>query len=172
MGVKNTERAARVVSIVILSIFAVFALLPFYFLIVSSFKPGVEMVRYGISLAPHFEKFTINQYKLLFDLEESNYFIWYKNSIVYTAVQTVLGLVFASMVGYGLGVYKFKGNNFVFTLVLLVMMIPIEIMMLPLYREMIAFKIFDSMWGVVLLIMVLVINLIQLTLTGAFKKED
>lgn len=150
-GIKTKKRISQVFSIIILSIFALCALVPFYFLIVSSFKPGVEMVRYGISLDPHFEKFSFNQYQLLFDMEESNYFYWYANSLLYATVQTVLGLILTSMVGYGLGIYKkYRGRNLIFMLVLLVMMIPVEIMMLPLYKEMIMLGFFDNLWGVVL----------------------
>jgi arabinosaccharide transport system permease protein len=136
--------------IALLSIFAVFSLTPFYFLLVSSFKPGVEMIRSGISLNPHLEKFTLDMYKLVFSPDESNYFVWYRNSLFYTGVQTALGLALTSFVGYGLGVYKFKGRNAIFVLVLLVMMVPLEIMMIPLYKEMIALRLFDSVFGVVL----------------------
>jgi arabinosaccharide transport system permease protein len=147
---KYKSKLSRVAIMVILCLFAIIAITPFYFLIVSSFKPGVEMVRFGISLNPHFEKFTLDMYKLLFDPDESNYFNWYANSLFYTAVQTVLGLVLTSMVGYGLGKYRFKGRNFFFVLVLLVMMIPVEIMMIPLYKEMVALDFFDNVLGVVL----------------------
>ena len=138
MDAVSNNRASRFAIIFILSIFAVFALLPFYFLLVSAFKPGVEMIRHGITLNPHFEKFTLNQFKLLFDPKESNYFYWYRNSLLYTGVQTVMSLVLTSMVGYGLGVYtRYKYRNAVFVMVLLVMMIPVEIMILPLYKEMV-----------------------------------
>jgi len=139
--------------ILILSLFAIFSLVPFYFLIISAFKPGVEMIRFGISLDPHFEKFTLDLFKQLFSPDPSvsrNYFTWYQNSILYTSVQTVLGLVLTSMVGYGLGSYKFKGRNFFFVLVLLVMMIPLEIMMIPLFKEMNLFGFMDNILGVVL----------------------
>ncbi len=150
-SVKTKNKYIRVVIIVILSLFAIFALLPFYFLIISAFKPGVEMIRYGITLNPHFDKFTLDQFKLLLDPSESNYFFWYRNSLLYTGVQVVLGLILTAMVGYGLGIYKrFKGRRFIFMLVLLVMMLPVEIMMLPLYKEMVFFEFFDKVWGVVL----------------------
>jgi len=151
MDAVSNNRASRFAIIFILSIFAVFALLPFYFLLVSAFKPGVEMIRHGITLNPHFEKFTLNQFKLLFDPKESNYFYWYRNSLLYTGVQTVMSLVLTSMVGYGLGVYtRYKYRNAVFVMVLLVMMIPVEIMILPLYKEMVYLKLFDRICGVVL----------------------
>lgn len=140
----------RVSMILLLSAFALVSLIPFYFLLVSSFKPGVEMVRSGISLNPHFEKFTLDMYGLLFSPKESNYFFWYRNSLAYTGAQTICGLALTSAVGYSLGVYRFRGRNAIFVLVLLVMMIPIEIMMIPLYKEMVALQFFDNILGVVL----------------------
>lgn len=144
------KKISSVIILLILILFAVFALVPFYFLIISSFKPGKEMIRYGISFNPHFEKFTLDMYKLLFDFENVQYFTWYKNSLLYTGVQTILGLILTSMVGYSLGIYKFKGGNIIFVLVLLVMMIPLEIMMIPLYKEMLTLNFFDNIWGVTL----------------------
>jgi hypothetical protein len=54
------------------------------------------------------------------------------------------------MVGYALGVYDFKGKNFLFMLVLFVMMIPLEILMLPLYKLEIKMHIINTYIGVVL----------------------
>jgi len=140
----------RIIIIMILSIFAIFALTPFYFLLAHSFKSGQDMIRHGISLNPNFQAFTLDMYKMLFDPANSNYFIWYRNSLLYTFVQTVLGLTISSMVGYALGVYKFKGGTAVFIMVLLVMMFPIEIMMIPLFRQMVSLSLINTIWGLVL----------------------
>jgi arabinosaccharide transport system permease protein len=61
-----------------------------------------------------------------------------------------MSLFFSSLVGYGLAKYHFKGKNLVFGIVLLVMMIPVEILLLPLYKLMITFKMIDKILGVVL----------------------
>jgi len=140
----------RTLIILVLAIFAVFALTPFFFLITHSFKSGQEMVRYGISLNPNFRAFTLDMYKKLFDPANSNYFIWYRNSLFYTTVQTVLGLILSSTVGYALGVYKFRGGTIVFIMVLLVMMFPIEIMMIPLFRQMVNLGLMNTVWGLIL----------------------
>jgi len=108
------------------------------------------MVRHGISLNPNFRVFTLDMYKKLFDPANSNYFMWYRNSLLYTTVQTLLGLTLSSTVGYALGVYKFRGGTIVFIMVLLVMMFPIEIMMIPLFRQMVSLKLMDTIWGLVL----------------------
>jgi arabinosaccharide transport system permease protein len=54
------------------------------------------------------------------------------------------------MVGYALAVYDFRGRNLVFTVVLAVMMIPVEILILPLFKLTILLKIIDTKAGVIL----------------------
>jgi arabinosaccharide transport system permease protein len=54
------------------------------------------------------------------------------------------------MVGYGLAMYRFRGRSLIFVLVLAVMMIPVEIILLPLYKLAIDLLIIDSIWGVIL----------------------
>lgn len=48
------------------------------------------------------------------------------------------------MIGYGLGVYEFKGRNVIFVLVLIIMMVPLEVMMLPLFKLTVGLHLIDS----------------------------
>lgn len=135
---------------VILLIFAVFCLAPFFFLVISSLRPGVEMIRQGISLNIDFSALNFDNYVLLLDGKEGIYLFWYFNSVVITVVHTLLSLLLTSMVGYGLAMYNFKGKNAVFIIVLVVMMIPVEILILPLYELSISTDLIDSYPGVIL----------------------
>jgi arabinosaccharide transport system permease protein len=54
------------------------------------------------------------------------------------------------MVGYGLAMYRFKGRNLIFVMVLVVMMVPIEILILPLYKLITNLRLIDTYAGVVL----------------------
>ena len=65
-------------------------------------------------------------------------------------IQVGTGLFFSSLVGYGLAKYDFKGRNVIFLLVLMVMMVPVEILILPLYKEINMFNMIDTYGGVVL----------------------
>ncbi len=62
----------------------------------------------------------------------------------------VLTLAVSAFVGYGFAMYDFKFKNLLFTCVLIIMMIPMEIIMLPLFQLMIALKLIDTIWGVIL----------------------
>ncbi|MGE7054720.1 carbohydrate ABC transporter permease, partial [Paenibacillus glucanolyticus] len=55
------------------------------------------------------------------------------NSLLLTVVQVTLTLLVSATVAYGFAAYDFIGKNFLFICVLLIMMVPFEILLLPLY---------------------------------------
>ena len=72
------------------------------------------------------------------------------NSLFLTIVTVVGTLIICYFVAYGLSMYNFRLQNFLFFLVIATMMVPFEILMLPLYQEIISMKLIDSTWGVIL----------------------
>ena len=114
-------------------IIAIITLLPLALLAVSSLRPGSDLMRYGLNFSIDWASANLNEYKMLFSGANS-YFIWYKNSLIITIVQVGLALFLSACVGYGFAMYNFKGKNILFLCVLLVMMIPTEVILLPLYR--------------------------------------
>lgn len=131
-------------------ILAFFAMLPFAFMFLSSLKPGQEMLRKGLSLTFEPGISSFSNYAALNTYRDGIYWMWYRSSAIIMLLQTVIGLFFGSLVGYGLAMYDFKGKNLIFTIVLVVMMIPFEILLLPLYRMLIRAHLTDSYFGVVL----------------------
>ena len=131
-------------------IWAFIAMLPFAFMFSSSLKPGEEMLLKGLSLSIEPGVSSFSNYNALNTYRDGIYWQWYKSSVIIMVLQTVIGLFFGSMVGYGLAMYNFKGRNLIFTLVLVVMMIPFEILLLPLYRMLIRAKLVDNYFGVIL----------------------
>ena len=129
---------------------AIFAMLPFAFMFLSSLKPGQEMLRNGLSLTFEPGISSFSNYAALNTYRDGIYWCWYRSSAVIMIMQTVVGLFFGSLVGYGLAMYNFRGRNVIFTIVLIVMMMPFEILILPLYRMLIRAKLTDSYFGVIM----------------------
>ena len=75
---------------------------------------------------------------------------WFKNSVVLTLISVVGTLIVCYIIAYGLSMYEYKLKNFLFFLVIATMMVPFEILMLPLYQEVINLNLIDTMAGVVL----------------------
>ena len=76
--------------------------------------------------------------------------MWFKNSLLLTLVTVVLTLIICYFVAYGLSMYNFRLQNLLFFLVIATMMVPFEILMLPLYQEMIDLNLINSSAGVIL----------------------
>lgn len=134
----------------ILIIILLFCVMPFIFMILSSLRPGAQMVQNGLTLDFNPKTMSLHNFKALLEYNNGMYFLWYKNSIILTALQTAFSLLFCAMVGYGLSVYNFKGRNFIFLVVLAVMMIPTEVLILPLFKLVVKMNIINTKAGVIL----------------------
>lgn len=145
----KNKRVLSIVLTVTIGIICFIALFPLLALLVSSFQPAVELMRNGITFNINFGKFSLNNYVYLFT-QASQYWKWYGNSLLVTLASVLLALFFSSMVGYAMAVYEFKGKNLLFIVVLLTMMIPFEVLMLPLYELVIDLGVVNSYTGIVL----------------------
>lgn len=123
---------AKIVMISIFIILFVIIMIPFYAVALSSFKPGESLIRYGLNLSLDFKMMSFNNFNYLFT-GQHDYFVWFWNSMTLTIVQVVFTLFVSAFVAYGFAAYDFKGKNFLFICVLLIMMVPFEILLVPLY---------------------------------------
>jgi len=139
-----------IINMAVLIIMALFALLPFFFMLVSSFKPGAEIIKNGINTNIQLDVMSVKNYITLFTESDGIYLHWYKNSVIITLLHTVISVFLCSLVGYGLAMYDFKGKNLLFVLVLVLLMVPMEILILPLYKLSVSLKIIDTYAGVIL----------------------
>lgn len=146
---KRKISVQSVMLTLIVLVAALVALFPIYFLIIASFQPTQYMFSRGLSLVLG-DTATVANFQTLAEYRDGMYFSWYQNSILITVLQTILSLFFSSMAGYALGVYRFRGRGLIFTLMLLIMMIPLEIIMLPLYKLSVGMKIINTTAGVIL----------------------
>jgi arabinosaccharide transport system permease protein len=143
------RRFTGVLLVIFFGILAAIFLAPLGSMVLTSFKDSSQIIRNGFNLEVDINSLELDNYRYVFT-GEHHYFRWFANSVILTFVQTVLTLLVSAWVGYGFAFYAFKGKTALFICVLIVMMIPFEIMMLPLYREIIALKLIDSYWGIML----------------------
>ena len=121
----RNKTIATYVFLVIMSI--VFAF-PFYFLIVSATNSSIDVI-YGRML-PGGELF--NNLKNIFSQTAMTSAL--KNSAIVALFQTILALLIGSAAGYGFEIYRSKGKDIVFNIILLSMMVPFAAIMIPLFR--------------------------------------
>ena len=157
MNKKTSNPVAKVLMGIFFIILCILFLIPLYALLLGTFKGGAELFVSGLNLNPTLELLHTKAWRYLFTGVMSNgeynphdYFLWYKNSLMVVLVQGSLTLLLSSMVAYGLAKYNFKGKNVIFMCVLMVMMVPLEILMLPMYTQVNAMGLRNSYAGVML----------------------
>ncbi|MFC5401290.1 carbohydrate ABC transporter permease [Cohnella soli] len=129
-GNKTAKYFRNGIIILLLVLFALATLFPIYFMLISSFGDPVEAGAMNYSLFPH--KISFASYKFFFDYSQYSY-RWLLNSLIVAGSVMITNVVFASMAGYAFSKIQFKGRSFLFTLLLVAMMIPYQVTQVPLY---------------------------------------
>jgi alpha-1,4-digalacturonate transport system permease protein len=93
-------------------------------------------------------KWAWNNYTDLFGKFKFGTYLW--NSVFITVVATALTLLFNSMAAFALSKYKFKGQKFVFLLIIATLMIPPTIILVPMFLVINQVGLLNSLWGVIL----------------------
>ena len=157
MNKKMSNPVAKVLLGIFFVILCILFLIPLYALLLGTFKGGAELFVSGLNLNLNFSQLHTKAWRYLFTGIMSNgeynphdYFLWYRNSLMVVLVQGSLTLLLSSMVAYGLAKYEFKGKNVIFMCVLMVMMVPLEILMLPMYTQVNAMGMRNTYAGVML----------------------
>lgn len=121
-------------------------LFPFFWMASSSFKNDVEAFATPPSIWP--QSPTSENYQQLFEiLDIGQLFI---NSVIVSIVVTFIQLLNSSMAGYAFARIPFKGKTFLFAIYLGTMMIPMQVIVVPLFIEMRILELVDTHLGLIL----------------------
>nr|WP_314464839.1 carbohydrate ABC transporter permease [uncultured Clostridium sp.] len=148
----NKKKLLTILSTASFAFLCILVMFPVVAGALASFRPGRELIRRGLSINLDFSTMSLSNYNYLFswNADSKKYFMWFKNSTVLTLLSVVLTLIICYFVAYGLSMYNYRLKNVLFFLVIATMMVPFEILMLPLYQEMIDLKLIDTTAGVIL----------------------
>jgi ABC-type sugar transport system, permease component len=146
MKTLKKDRFLYNLSIVIVVILALVNLFPLYWMISSSFKNAVAarvMPPQWFPLSP-----TVENYVELF--KSTNALRWTVNSIAISIITTLLVCIVSSMAGYAFGKREFPLKNLIFWSLMTAMMIPYQVLLIPLFKLMINLKFVDTFAGIIL----------------------
>lgn len=132
--------------VVVLVTFALLALIPIVWLVLGSFKAPTELAARPPSLLP--EEWGLSNYTDA--LSRFNFAGYLLNSVVVTVVATILTLMVNSMAAYALAKYNFRGKNFLFVLTLATIMIPLQVILIPVYQVVASLGMVNTLWGLII----------------------
>ncbi|MDR0285977.1 MAG: carbohydrate ABC transporter permease [Propionibacteriaceae bacterium] len=136
-------------------LYAVFAfavllcLIPLWAILMATFQPGNMVFRNGLNLGLDFSSAGLQNWVMLFT-DSGSYFVWFGNSLIITLLQTAGTLLVSSFVAYGFAMYEFRFKTALFVCVLIILTIPFEMLMLPLYVQINNWKMSDSYLAIIL----------------------
>ncbi len=123
-------KPGQVIVLMLLLLFAAITLAPLYWMVVSSLKPQSEIFSLNTTWLP--EQPTLGNYVGLF--QETNFGRWLFNSILVTALSTLLGIFLASMAGFSFAKYEFRAKRLLFWIALGSVSIPQIVTIIPIFN--------------------------------------
>jgi multiple sugar transport system permease protein len=131
----------------VLGIGAILMVAPFYWMIITSFKPRTEVLLFPPTWWPN--EPTLDPWLALTRLR-GGFHIFFRNSVFVTVCTTVLVLFTSAATGYVFAKFEFRGRRVMFIIILSMMMIPFNVSLIPLYQLMADLKWTNSYWALII----------------------
>ncbi|MGV9272071.1 carbohydrate ABC transporter permease [Streptomyces griseosporeus] len=106
---------------------ALFFTLPFVFVFLTSLMSDSQAL--SRDLIPHTWEW--DNYRKVFDTP--GFLTWWRNTLLYAGLGTVLTVVSSVPVAYALAKFRFRGRNLALMLVISMMMLPPQVVVIPMY---------------------------------------
>ena len=131
-GIAMKRKGKSVVLHIVLLTFSVVTVLPFVWMLASSFKTNVEINALMQSFFPRNP--TVQNYADV--VQKFDFLRYFFNSFIYALTITAISVYTSALTGFVLCKYRFRGRQAVFTLILLTMMVPGVVTIIPRYSLM------------------------------------
>ena len=146
-GASGGKRFGDIATYAILILLALLWLAPLAWAVDTALKPESDTTAIPISWIPA-GGFTLESFTQV--LTAGGLLRWFFNSALTSALITAGVVMLASLAAYGFSRVPFRGRGLVFVLVLAGIIVPGEMLILPLFTEMQAFGLIDTYPGVIL----------------------
>jgi len=145
-SIKIKRITNKTISLIILSILALMAFLPLYWMVVTAFKEPTLTMKFPPELFP--KNPTIQNFADLFQRKEI--FRWTLNSVIVAGTVTISQIFLCAMAGYSIAKKRFPGSKAFFWIYICSMMIPKQVTLVPLYIMVGNFGLINTYGGLIL----------------------
>lgn len=141
------ERFYRAFVLVFLLITSFLVIYPLVYTIVAAFTPGNSIS--NLHIIPFKNGVTLDHFKYLF--EQTNYLLWFKNTLIIATGTSVTTLLVCSMSAYIFSRFKFQFKKGMMMSLLILQIFPSFIGMVSIYVILHRIGGLDTLWGMVLI---------------------
>ncbi len=140
------KRFSAGITWVLLLLLTFLFLMPVVWVICSSFKSTGELFAWPPSLFG--KNPSLGNYRRA--MAEGRFGIYFFNTVFASVIATCLTIVVNVMSGYAFAKYHFKGEKLLFGIVLATLMVPLEVIMIPIFKVIVAVNLYNSLWGLII----------------------
>jgi multiple sugar transport system permease protein len=147
-SLRRNRRWALILSYVFLLVFAVFFLLPPYYMLVTSLKSSAEIA--SMSTNPWYVALwnvTVENYKNLLGQAQFMQYFW--NTVIVTVLVVAISMVTSVLAAYSLSRLKFWGSGLLATGVFLTYLVPETLLFIPLFQIVGNLGLLNTYWSLV-----------------------
>lgn len=125
------SRVSRTAVMALMLVLAIYFLLPLYFLIVAATKPQGDLASTNGLTFSNFQLF--DNLHTLFTFNDGIFARWILNTVIYAVLGAAVGTLISALCGYALAKFRFRGREFLFSVILGGVLVPSTALALPLF---------------------------------------
>ncbi|HEY8884805.1 MAG TPA: carbohydrate ABC transporter permease, partial [Chloroflexota bacterium] len=162
-----SRKGVRVlITYVPLLLLLIFLLSPFYWMVITSFKPDGELYNVAISPLVVWQP-TLDQFDQLFTL--TPYLEWAGNSIFVSSLSSGIALLFGVPAGYAMARLRFRGSGAVGMAIFGTYLVPATLLFIPMYQIILSLGLLDTRWALVVVYPTFLTPFCTWLMSGYFK---
>lgn len=143
---RRVPSVADVSRVTVLTTMVLLVLVPIGWTILSSFKSVSELAQRPPTLLPR--SLGLDNYTTA--LGSFDFAVYLRNSVIVVVGATLLTLTINSMAAYALAKYNFRGRDALFLLTLATIMIPLQVILIPVYQVTSQLGLVNTLWGLII----------------------
>ncbi|MEV0796857.1 carbohydrate ABC transporter permease [Kribbella sp. NPDC050281] len=144
---ENPWSISRMVALLVLAFLAATWLVPFAWAVLTSLKSEADAGASTISLNPP-DGLGFDAYRKVLSAGDIPSWAW--NSLITSMAITFLTVAVSALAGYAFSRVNFTGRRWLYAAIIGAIIIPPQMLIVPLFRQMLAFDLVDTYWGIIL----------------------
>lgn len=121
--------------------------LPMIYMVSTSLKPNGALYEYPPKFLPGLKQITLENYAYI--LNQGKFYINFLNSFFVAVCSVLSAALIASALGYVIARFSFPGRNFLFSFIVLTMIIPGLTLIIPQYQLAVKLNVINSLVGLI-----------------------
>jgi multiple sugar transport system permease protein len=165
-SLQRGRRWALITSYFFLVLFAIFFLIPPYYMVVTSLKSNAEVAHLATNPWIISNGITFEHFKTL--ITDTDFVTFFKNTVIVTICVVIITMVVSVLAAFSLGRMKFWGSGILATGIFLTYLVPDTLLFIPLFQIVRGLGLLNSYWGMVLVYPTLTVPFCTWIMIGYF----